>query len=261
MRITRRRAVGATLLPLLMGLMFVTGVASGEAIHDGGDLVRAMHAKYAGSWYSTLTFVQKTTNFEADGTTKVETWYEALTCPGKLRIDFDPISAGNGILFADDTIYRVEGGKVADTKPLVHPLMVLGFDVYCDAPETTLARLRKLGFDLSTVREDTWNGVPVYVVGAKAGDERSPQFWIEKERLLFVRLLRPAGKDGKQVSEVVFDRYERAGGGWVAAEVRFGLDGKPSGKEDYSEIRTDAKLPDGLFDPQKWAAVTWRTAK
>jgi hypothetical protein len=210
-----------------MGLVFASWSAAAESARDGKDLIRAMHARYSGAWYETLTFVQKTTTVEPDGTAKVETCYEAMACPGRLRIDFDPVANGNGVLFADDTIYRFEAGKVAESKPLVHPLMVLGFDVYCAAPEATIARLEKLGIDLSTLREDEWNGRAVYVVGAKAGDTHSPQFWIERDRLLFVRLLRPSPKDGGTTSEVVFDRYERAGGGWVAAEVRFSLDGRP----------------------------------
>ncbi len=217
-----------------------------------------MHDKYAGSWYHTLTFVQTTINYLSDGTSKSETWYEAMTCPGKLRIDILPLDDGNGILFADDTVMRIEKGAVADTHPLIHPLMVLGFDVYCAKPEATVAQLEKLGFDLSVVYEETWKGVPVYVVGAKAGDTRAPQFWIEKERLLFVRMVRPAGKDNAHSSEVVFDKYERAGGGWVAAEVLFSLDGRVTTKEEYAEIRANVDLPDGLFDPKRWREVRWR---
>jgi len=243
------RVTGALLLTLLLAVLG----GAGSPVRDGKDLVRAMHDRYAGTWYHTLTFVQKTTNYEADGTEKVETWYEALACPGKLRIDFDPVSAGNGILFTNDTIYRVEKGTVVESRPLVHPLMVLGFDVYCDAPETTVARLARLGVDLTMLREDTWHGTPVYVVGAKAGDERTVQFWIEKDRLLFLRMLRPAGGDGGRSSEVIFDRYEKAGGGWVAAEVRFSIDGKLATKEAYADIRAGGDLPEPLFDPKRWS--------
>ena len=50
------------------------------------DLVQAMQKKYAKSWYKTATFVQKTTKIDKDGNQKVETWYEALSVPGSLRI-------------------------------------------------------------------------------------------------------------------------------------------------------------------------------
>src|SRR5438132_6535315 len=94
------------------------------------DLVQAMQKKYAKSWYKTATFVQKTTNYQPDGTKKVETWYEALSVPGSLRIDFTPVKDGNGILFTNNQIYSFKNGKLDTNRPYVHPLMVLGFDIY-----------------------------------------------------------------------------------------------------------------------------------
>jgi len=75
---------------------------------------------------------------------------------------------------------------------------------------TIVAQAAKINtFDLATLREDTWQGRPVYVVGAKAGDMHSPQFWIDKQRLYFVRMFRPAGKDGVLTSETQFNKYEQ----------------------------------------------------
>src|SRR2546428_10702218 len=90
------------------------------------QLVQAMQKKYAKSWYKTATFVQKTTNIDKDGNKKVETWYEALSVPGSLRIDFTPIKDGNGILFTNYQIYTFKSGKVDVNRPYVHPLMILG---------------------------------------------------------------------------------------------------------------------------------------
>src|SRR6478735_157960 len=55
---------------------------------SGTELVQQMHDRYAGKWYNALTFVQTTTF--PDGRT--ETWYEAMTVPGKLRIDIAPVA-------------------------------------------------------------------------------------------------------------------------------------------------------------------------
>ncbi|HKS40278.1 MAG TPA: hypothetical protein VJX74_06655, partial [Blastocatellia bacterium] len=158
---------------MLFALMFLSLVASPkESIKSSEDLIRAMHDRYAKSWYKTATFVQKTTDFSPDGTSKATIWYEAMSVPGKLRIDIDPINDGNGILFADDTVHRFQGGELKQSQPFLHPLMVLGFDVYGIAASETLAKLQKLGFDLTILREDTWQGRAAFVVGAKAGDER-----------------------------------------------------------------------------------------
>ena len=99
-------------------------------ISNTTEFIDAMQKKYGKSWYKTATFVQETTNFQPDGTSKVETWYEAMSVPGSLRIDFTPTNAGNGILFTDGKIYVFKNGKVDSTRPFAHPLLILGFDIY-----------------------------------------------------------------------------------------------------------------------------------
>jgi outer membrane lipoprotein-sorting protein len=222
------------------------------------DLVAAMQKKYARSWYKTATFVQKTTNYEKDGTAKVEIWYEALSVPGSLRIDFTPTKEGNGILFTNNQIYVFKNGKVDVNRPYVHPLMVLGFDIYRMPQAEVLEKLKGLKFDLSILREDTWQGRPVFVVGAKAGDLQSAQFWIDKKNLYFVRMIRPVGKDGAQTQETQFNKYQKLGGGWISPEVIFLVDGKMVTKEEYSDMRADMALDSKLFDPQYWTTVHWK---
>jgi outer membrane lipoprotein-sorting protein len=222
------------------------------------QLVAAMQKKYARSWYKTATFVQKTTNIDKDGNKKVETWYEAMSLPGSLRIDFTPTKDGNGILFTNSQLYIFKNGKLDTNRPYVHPLMVLGFDIYGSPQAEVIEKLKGLKFDLSIFREDTWQGRPVYVVGAKQGDLHSQQFWIDQKNLYFVRMLRPGGKDGEQTQETQFNKYVKLGGGWMSPEVIFMVDGKVATTEEYSDLRANVKLPEKLFDPNSFATVHWK---
>src|SRR2546430_15197000 len=86
---------------ILCLILLSTTSALGAKITTTDQLVAAMQKKYAKSWYKTATFVQKTTNIDKDGNQKVETWYEAMSLPGSLRIDFTPTKDGNGILFTN----------------------------------------------------------------------------------------------------------------------------------------------------------------
>ncbi|MFN6962639.1 MAG: hypothetical protein ACK4S4_02615 [Pyrinomonadaceae bacterium] len=226
--------------------------AFAAAIKNGEDLLAAMHARYAGKWYKTLTFIQKTTNYKPDGTSTVETWYEAMSLPGKLRIDIDPSEKGNGILFANGKIYTFRDGKLAAERPLVHPLMVLGFDVYGQPVETTIGQVKGLGIDLSTIYEEKWQGRDVYVIGAKQGDLTRPQVWVDKKNLYFVRLIQLVGKDKKNVQEIQFNKYFKIKGGWVAPEVIFIVDGKTTTLEEYSDVQANVDLNADLWDPAKW---------
>lgn len=106
------------------------------------------------------------------------------------------------------------------------------------------------------MREDTWQGKPVYVVGAKQGDTRSKQFWIDKKNLYFVRLIEPIGKDKTQIQEIEFNKYQPVRtGGWIAPEVVFMVDGKRVFLEEYTEIQTNVAVDTNLYDPQKWMTV------
>jgi len=227
-------------------------------ISNTNELIAAMQKKYGQSWYKTATFVQETTNVQPDGTSKVETWYEAMMVPGSLRIDFTPTAAGNGILFTDGKIFVFKDGKVDTTRAFDHPLLILGFDIYRTPASDVTSKLQAMKFDLSQFREDNWQGRPVYVVGAKVGDLHSAQFWIDQENLYFVRMLRPGGKDGTQTQETQFNKYQKLGGGWMAPEVIFMIDGKVVTTEKYSDIRGDMTLDPKLFDPQFWTTVHWK---
>jgi len=231
---------------------------SSGKISNTNELIAAMQKKYEESWYKTLTFVQQTTEFQPDGTSKVETWYEAMSVPGRLRIDFTPISDGNGILFTDAKIFVFKNGKVDTTRSFEHPLLILGFDIYRAPASEVITKLQALGFDLSQFTEDTWQERPVYVVGAKAGDLHASQFWIDQQNLYFVRMLRPAGKEGTKTQETQFNKYQKLGGGWIAPEVIFMVDGKVVTTEKYSDMRVDVQLDPKLFDPQFWTTVHWK---
>lgn len=220
---------------------------------NGEELISMMRERYAGKWYRTLTFTQKTTL--PDG--KVETWYEALELPGKLRIDIAPLGSGKTLLFRNDSLYVFEQKKLKASQPLVHPLMVLGFDVYQLPVAETVRKLTGLKFDLAKLHQTTWKGRRTYVVGAEAGDSTSPQFWIDAERLYFVRSLEPSKKDPAVIQETLFEKYIPLAGGWVELEVLFLANGKPQVKEEYTNTRANVKLDPAIFDPAAWTAPGW----
>jgi hypothetical protein len=224
-------------------------------------LIAAMHSRYSGTWYKTATFVQRNTRYLPSGGADTSTWLETVRVPGALRIDIGPLAQRNGILFARDSQFIIGNGQMTQASPSVHPLMVLAFDAYADPPARTLARIKSIGFDVSRMHQDVWQGRPVYVVGALAGDTKTRQFWIDRERLVFVRLLQP-DRDTSKTSEIQFNKYRALGGGWIAPEVVFLVDGKPNFIERYEELRADPAIPDAMFDPRAWNAVPhWRAGR
>ncbi|HYE95825.1 MAG TPA: hypothetical protein VD962_06415 [Rubricoccaceae bacterium] len=219
------------------------------AITDAPALIRAMHGRYAGRWYRTLAFTQATSRVLPDSTVRTETWREWMALPGRLRIEIGVAADGHGVLFARDSTFVVRGSEVVRAEPERNPLLLLGFDVYGQPPETTLRMLEEDGFDLSTFRTDTWEGRPAYVFGTPATKE----VWVDAERLVFVRLLEPAGPG--QIQDVRFADYEPLDGGWIAPTVEVWLGGRKVFWEAYSEIRTGFEADPVLFDPRRWGAA------
>ena len=249
----RRRAV---LILAAACALLAAGIPAQE-IRDGETLLRAMHGRYQDNWYETLTFTQKSTTHNEDGTDKSEIWHEAMLLPGNLRIDIGPPADGNGMLVANGVLTSFQNGKASDPHPFVHMLLVLGFDVYRQPIQATVNQVKGQGFDLTKLREDSWDGESVYVVGADKGDLKSKQFWVEKKRLLFVRMIAPDRRDAAKTADSRFADYRQLPVGWVAARVEFFVAGKNVFSEEYSEIQTNPKLDPAIFDPRQFNSQHW----
>lgn len=252
--VMKRTRVAALIASALLGVCALT---LGQEQRDGAAVLTAMHDRYENNWYDTLTFKQKSTTHKPDGTDSSEIWYEAALLPGKLRIDKGQVSDGNGTLIADGKLTNFEKGRVTSSRAFVHMLLVLGFDVYRQPAATTIDQVKGEGFDLAKMHEDTWEGEPVYVIGADKGDLSSKQFWIEKKRLLFVRLLQQSNNDKTKMSDSRFLDYRQLSSGWVAARVEFYFDGKNVFSEEYSEIEANPKLDPAVFDANQFASKHW----
>jgi hypothetical protein len=225
--------------------------AQAPDIRTGEQLVAAMHARYTKSWYRTLSFVQRV--IWADGRPEGE-WWEAAMLPGRLRIDIAPIDSGNGVIYRGDSVYRFSQRQVQAAADM-NPLLVLGFDVYTQPPARTVEVLKQRGFALSRVKEDEWEGRPAYVVGS---DGR--QFWVDKARLVFVRLVETAPNG--TVSDIRFNKYQPLGGGWIAPEVVFLRNGQEFMREIYRDMRANPpEIDEALFAVPPWTRPAWVPAR
>ena len=245
-------------MALNAALVLVAFLAGTTAPRSGEELIRQMHARYAARWYRNLTFVQTTTFPDKPA----ETWYEAGTIPGKLRIDVAPLDSMNAFMFVGDSSYVFKGGQRVAAQEDRNLLMTLGFDVYGQAPEVTIAQLEAQHVALSRIREDSWQGAKVWVVGAAKGDTASAQFWIEQDRLLFVRLIEPhkslKNPDAPpKLLDVTFQGYQPLGKGWIETEVVIKVDGKEMQRERYAEIMADVALQSDLYDTKTYRKAVW----
>ena len=220
-------------------------------------LIEAMRDRYAGKWYRTLTFVQTSTYYKADGTvSRSETWPESAMIPGRLRIDIGDPSLGNAVIYANDTVYQFQRKRLTTRQPGTNPLMILGFDVYHLPPSRSMELLSGYGYDLSTMHRATQDGTDYYVVGARQSDMKRKQFWIDADRMLLWRVVEPwSPTDSANVREIRFQDYRQHGGGWVAEEVDFLRNGTRYFFEKYRDVRTDVEIDPALFDPRQFTTA------
>lgn len=227
----------------LLARLAVSSPGTGEAV------IRAMHDKYAKSWYRTLSFTQKSTIRTPADTMMVETWKERALLPGHLRIDVERGPRSVTAVYAGDSFFVWHGDSVLTRAATRNILLVIGFDVYRQPAETTLAVLEAEHFPMAPMHEETWEGRPVYVIGAAAGDVHSHQLWIDKDRLLFVRSIEPDDRDSTKTLDIRFDNYVKVGGGWLSERVEIYRDGKLVQREEYSDVRTNDPIDPQLFAP------------
>lgn len=218
-----------------------------QPVSNGADVIRAMHARYQGKWYRTLSFVQRA--IYPDGRPEEE-WWEAALIPGRLRIDIVPVDSGRTFIYKGDSNYVFAKGKLAQAVARRNILAILGFDVYGQAPDRTIELVKGEGFDLSKLREDQWNGKAAYVIGAP-----DHEVWIEKDRLLFLKVVEPG--QGGAPTEISFNQYVKLGGGWIGTEVIFLRNGKEFFREVYRDWKINPAVTDELFETTAWKRAAW----
>jgi hypothetical protein len=210
-----------------------------------------MHKEYAGRWYESIAFVQKTTMVRESGQRDTSTWYETLKGPNLLRIDLGNPAAGRGLIFTAESTFVFKDGTQARAVARGNAFLPLVMGVYLEPVDAAARRLALHGFDLTQFHLGSWEGRPTYLVGATAGDSTKPQFWVDAARLVVVRM-RVAGKPEGDLLDIRLDDYVPVHGGWLATRVTISRDGKPVQIEEYTEWSDEIALADSLFDRKRW---------
>ncbi len=235
---------------LLVVAPLVVGV--GQDI-SGTDVIRAMHERYNGQWYENLALVQTVTYYDVEGGApdSFRVWYESIRLPGTVRSDIAPLDAGNYELYAGEMWTRFRSDTLVQSFPGPHPVLLLGFDVYVQPLDGTLAKLERLGVDLSKAEVGEWQGRQTYVIGDDAR-----QVWVDAEDLLLVRLRLKNPATGSE-REIRMEAYEPLGGGWIATELTFMRDGRVDISERYDYWTIDVEFDSRIFATDDLRRPAW----
>jgi sulfur carrier protein ThiS len=227
--------------------------ASAARVTSASALLKAMHDRYDGRYVRTLSFLQNNTSYTPTGQERKSQWYEHLEVPGKLRIAFLPATQKSGLVQVDDRVATFDNGIRIDFRPSINPLLLLTADVYVSPMANIMKGLDSLHVDTQILRSDDWEGQPVYVVGAKAGDTTSNQFWVDKDNLRLVRFIQRAkAGDRTIVSDIRVQNYKEIEGFDIPTEFLVIRNGRPVWREQYADVKINEDFPAGTFDQARW---------
>lgn len=236
--------------------LLISSVLFSQNINNGIDVINAMYKKYDGGkkWYKHFSFTQDAIFYRNDSVIKTEVWHEIGSFPGYLAIKYDTKDSKNGVIFAVNKVYGIKDGVAKEPRTFIHDLILVGFDLYFLKPEHSSHLLDSLGYNLKDMHTDVFEGRKVYVVGAQAGDEKTPQFWIDAERLYMHRIIY---KRKDNITDCVFGDYEKVDGNWVSKKVTFKNNGKLQLIEKYYDLKFPKTLDPDTFNPGKFTQVKW----
>ena len=228
-----------------------------NAITTSSRRVNAMHDRYSGKWYKTLTFDQTNTFYTSGGKEQKSQWVQRLQVPGRLRVDFLPLSSKSGLLIQNNRVITFDNGKRVDTRRAIQPVLTMTGDVYAIPPSITLRRLDSLGIDLEKFHEEKWDGRRVFVMGAEKGDLESSQVWVDADKLLLVRFIQ-RDKRGDRIitTDTRVGDYKEVDGYNIAHEFTSYRDGKVFFKEEYDNVKVNQPIAPELFDASRWTTIS-----
>jgi hypothetical protein len=231
--------------------------APAASVASARDLITEMHDRYSGKWYRTLRFTQTNTFYTSSGKEEQSRWVQNLSVPGRLRIDFEPLSAKSGMLILNNRVTTFDNGKRIDSRRSIQAILTLTADVYAIPVAVTMRRLDSLRIDLDKFHTDKLDKKKVYVIGADEGDLESSQVWIDADKLVLRRLIQQEKRgDRTLVTDTRVGEYKEVDGFLIAHEFVSMRDGKPYFREQYENVKVNAELPDGIFDPSRWSSAS-----
>jgi hypothetical protein len=230
--------------------------ASALRLASGSGVVKAMHDLYSGKFLKTMSLLQNNTAYTSTGQEQHSQWYEHFEFPGKLRIAFLPATQRSGLVQVGEKVASFDNGIRVDFRPSVNPMLLLTADVYSAPVPIIMRGLDSLSVDTEVMHNDEWEGRPVYVIGAKAGDSTSNQMWIDADRLLLLRFIqRGKSTEHPVVSDIRVGSYKEIQGYQIPTEFLVVRNGRPVWREQYANVRINEEFPAGTFDQALWKDI------
>lgn len=219
---------------------------------QGQNMVQKMYKNHAKNFRKSLSFVQQTTLYRGDSIFRKDTWYEVLVYPDKLRIDINDAISGNAMFFVNDSSFRFINNNLKIRVYQPHDLLFVLGGMYSYPLDTVYNKLKRFGYNSDKFYDTIWKGQPVTVVGTDKDENESNQFWVDKEKMVVVRILN--NKNG-QKSEIICEDYIKLGNHWCETKIEFSINGKLIQAEKYTDLKENVNVDPDYLNPYKMGKV------
>lgn len=217
------------------------------SFRQGTDVLNFLHQRYRNAPCKAYTFSQKNTHYRNDSVTGTSEWHEAIEFPDKFRIDFGDASAGNYLIFRNDSAWRYKNHELKTIKRDPNTLLLLlGGMYYRELPDVE-TRLKLAGYNLEILSKQRWKKQRMYVIGAQTGDLHSNQIWVNRKTWRIERIIEQLNET--DVMDMSFDSHQPHCNGYVETRVTFKRNGKTEQVEEYHDIQVVEKFKEAVFNP------------
>ncbi len=229
---------------ILVLSLLIIGMFSCNQPDSGKDMILLMQLKSDAYGFESIRFSQY---YDMSGKTQT-IWQEFYEAPGNLRITFDSLNSGEGMLFRNDSLYYYRSDSLAMARPQVHDLLLLAYDVYNVPAFEVFEKLEAMNYKLNYFSDSIINGREMYVAGLALDTENNSYFVIDKDSLLLRKIYR--NQNGRE-SVILAEDYANINGRPLATKFCFYRNGKLEAEERYFNIEMDVDINPDVFDPKK----------
>ena len=210
-----------------------------------------MRRRYPSRELKSLSFTISATG--DDGDHRSSRIYARL--PGRFRESDLPAQQRTGSVRDRQRLAFFQRGKRIGLVRRIDLTTLLAYDVFAQSIDSTIVQLDSARVRFGLVREDSFNDRPVWVVGAQAGDTISPQFWVDAERWMVLRVIQRDPRSPLRVLDVRFTRFEDYLAVPVPVRAEVYRDGRLVERRVTSEIAVNPAISSRAFDLAVWREV------
>lgn len=234
---------------VLLAVLFMT-----SSLCFAQSVIEKMYNTHAKEFRKSMSFIQETAFYRNDSIVRKATWYEVISYPDKLRIDINDPLKGNTLFFVNDSLYNFQSKQLRSTTYQPHDLLFVLGGMYSYPLKDVISRLQKIGYNTNQSFETSYKGVPVIVLGTDREELESNQIWIDKVKLVPIRILE---NKGGQKSEIICSKYVKLGNHWCETMVEIFVNGKLRQTEAYTQLKENVGINMEYFNPAKIGEVTF----